>query len=280
MEFLAEKKSICEIGERLYQKGFAAANEGNLSLRVDDDKVLCTPTLICKGFMTPADICTVDMEGNQIAGTRKRTSEILLHLEVYRRRTDVKSVVHCHPPHATAFGVAREAIPVCVLPEPEIFLGEVPIAPYETPGGQDFAETILPFIPKTNTIVLANHGTISYESTIERAYWLTEILDAYCRILMLAKQLGGIQYLSNQHGAELLDMRRDWGFDDVRTHDDAGKPAQFAESWNQSDVSNRSFPAHPNATEPGAKRELPADLEWLVESISDRVAEKLQSTDG
>ena len=120
------KEQICEIGRRVYNKGFAAANDGNISIRVGENEVLCSPTMICKGFMKPEDICAVDLYGNQIAGTRKRTSEVLLHLAIMRARPDVKAVVHCHPPHATAFGVAREPIPQCVLPEVEVFLGEMP----------------------------------------------------------------------------------------------------------------------------------------------------------
>ena len=123
----ALKEQICEIGRRVYNKGFAAANDGNISIRVGENEVLCSPTMICKGFMTPDDICAVDLQGNQIAGKRKRTSEVLLHLAIMRARPDVKAVVHCHPPHATAFGVAREPIPQCVLPEVEVFLGEIPI---------------------------------------------------------------------------------------------------------------------------------------------------------
>ena len=116
------KEQICEIGRRVYNKGFAAANDGNISIRVGENEVLCSPTMICKGFMKPEDICAVDLEGNQIAGTRKRTSEILLHLAIMKARPDVKSVVHCHPPHATAFAVAREPVPQCVLPEVEVFM--------------------------------------------------------------------------------------------------------------------------------------------------------------
>src|SRR5712691_5665380 len=137
--------------------------------------------------MTPDDICAVDLEGKQIAGKRKRTSEVLLHLTIMKAREDVKAVVHCHPPHATAFAVAREPIPQCILPEIEVFMGEVPFAPYETPGGHPFANTVVPFLnpPGVNTIILANHGTVSFGPTLEQAYWKTEILDAYCRILLL-----------------------------------------------------------------------------------------------
>ena len=126
-------------------------------------------------FMTPDDICAVDLEGNQIAGKRKRTSEILLHLAIMKHRPDVKAVVHCHPPHATAFSVAREPIPQCVLPEIEVFMGEVPLAPYETPGGHEFANTVVPFLKSTNTIILTNHGTVSFGKSLEEAYWKTEI---------------------------------------------------------------------------------------------------------
>ncbi|TWU09312.1 L-fuculose phosphate aldolase [Symmachiella macrocystis] len=215
------KEQICEIGRRIYEKGFAAANDGNISIRVGENAVLCSPTMICKGFMTPEDICAVDLDGNQIAGTRKRTSEILLHLAIMKARPDVKSVVHCHPPHATAFAVAREPIPQCILPEIEVFLGEVPMAPYETPGGQEFADTVLPFLGKgTNTIILNNHGTVSFDVDLEKAYWKTEIVDAYCRILLLAKQLGPVSYLDERESRELLDLKKKLGFDDPRFHAD------------------------------------------------------------
>ena len=193
------KEEICDIGRRLYNRGFAAANDGNISYRLDENRVVCTPTQICKGFMKPDDLCIVDMEGNQIAGTRKRTSEIFLHLTIMKERPEVRSVLHCHPPYATAFGVAREAIPQCVLPEVDIYMGDVPIAKYAIPGGQEFADTVLPFIHKSDIIVLANHGTVSLGPTVEKAYWLTELLDAYCRILMIS---------SRPRQDELLQQRR------------------------------------------------------------------------
>ena len=202
---------ICEIGDRLYRRGFAAANDGNISVRQGDDQFLCTPTMHCKGFLKPADLCVVDLQGCQISGTKKPSSEIRLHLEIYKARPDVNSVVHCHPPHATAFAVAREPIPQGVLPEAEVFLGEVPIAPYETPGTQEFAETLLPFVQLTNVIVLANHGTVSFGENLEHAYWWTEILDAYCRILILARGLGNVQQLPADKVQELRELRTRWG---------------------------------------------------------------------
>jgi L-fuculose-phosphate aldolase len=162
-----------------------------------------------------------------------------------KARPDVQSVVHCHPPHATAFAVAREPIPQAVLPEVEVFLGEVPISPYETPGSKKFAETILPFVHKSNVIILANHGTVSYGESVERAYWWTEILDAYCRILILARQLGPIHHLSPQKTQELLDLKKKWGFTDPRLapdfQGDIRNNATFRSTWPVSGVQPRAF---------------------------------------
>jgi L-fuculose-phosphate aldolase len=210
------KEYICEIGRRVYAKGFAAANDGNISVRLNEREVLCTPTMVSKGFLKPADLCKVDYEGKQLAGERKRSSEILLHLAVYKHNPAVKAVVHCHPPHATAFAVAGEPIPKCVLPEVEVFLGEVPIAIYETPGTQKFADTIIPFVKKCNTIILANHGTVTFGPDLEKAYWNSEIIDAYCRILILARQLGRVNYFTDQQTRELLDLKKRLGYDDPR----------------------------------------------------------------
>src|SRR4051812_19679525 len=210
------KEEMCEIGRRVYHRGFAAANDGNITVRLNDREVLCTPTMVSKGYMKPDDICKVDYDGKQLAGKRKRTSEVLLHLVVYKLRPDVQAVVHCHPPHATAFAVAQEPIPKCVLPEVEVFLGEVPMAVYETPGNQKFAETILPYVKECNTIILANHGTVTFGPTLENAYFNSEIIDAYCKILILARQLGKVNYFTEQETRELLELKKRIGYDDPR----------------------------------------------------------------
>ena len=278
------KQEICEIGRRIYNKGFAAANDGNITCRVGESEVLCTPTMHSKGYLKVDDICTIDMQGKQIAGRKKRSSEALLHLEVYKARPDVRSVVHCHPPHATAFAVAREPIPQCVLPEVEVFLGEVPMTRYETPGGQAFADTIRPFVDKTNVIILANHGTLSYGECVERAYWWTEILDAYCRILMLARGLGGINYFDPQQERQLLDLKREWGFSDPRNtteHENCDLCANdvFRESWKQAGVERRAFQPPPPAGVGAAKStggtHATTDHEALIQLITTRVIEEL-----
>jgi L-fuculose-phosphate aldolase len=277
------KQDICEIGRRLYNKGFAAANDGNITVRISDNEVLCTPTMHSKGFLKPDDISTVDMTGKQIAGRKKRSSEALLHLEIYKNRPDVKSVVHCHPPHATAFAIAREPIPQCVLPEVEVFLGDVPITKYETPGGQAFADTIIPFVQKTNIIILANHGTVSYGTDVEQAYWWTEILDAYCRMLMLARGLGKVHYFSEDKERELLQLKQNWGWSDPRNtkeYEDCDICANdiFRESWKDSGVERRAFDAPPTmaakAKSAPAAREADSQ-EALIQAITERVVAEL-----
>jgi L-fuculose-phosphate aldolase len=276
------KQDMCEIGRRIYAKGFAAANDGNITVRIGENEVLCTPTMHCKGFLKPEDISTVDMTGKQIAGTKKRSSEALLHLEIYKQRADVKSVVHCHPPHACAFAIAREPIPQCVLPEVEVFLGDVPITKYETPGGQAFADTVLPFVQKTNVIILANHGTVSYGENVERAYWWTEILDAYCRMLMLAKGLGRVNYFDEGKERELLDLKQKWGWSDPRNTDeykncDVCANDIFRDSWKAAGIERKAFeappPMGPNAGKAAAVSNT--DQESLIRLITERVMAEL-----
>ena len=210
------KEQICEIGRRVYNRGFAAANDGNITVRLNEKEILCTPTMVSKGYMKPQDICKIDYDGKQLAGRRKRSSEALLHLTIYKANPKINAVVHCHPPHATAFAIAHEPIPKCILPEVEVFLGEVPMAVYETPGTQKFADTVRPYAKDSNTIILANHGTVSFAEELEKAYFNTEIVDAYCRMLILAKQLGRINYFTEQQTKELLDLKKKLGYDDPR----------------------------------------------------------------
>src|SRR5688500_16954403 len=272
------KQDMCEIGRRIYNKGFAAANDGNITVRTGENEVLCTPTMHSKGFLKPEDICTIDMTGKQLAGIKKRSSEALLHLEIYKARADVKSVVHCHPPHATAFAVAHEAIPQCVLPEVEVFLGDVPITKYETPGGQAFADTVLPFVQKCNVLILANHGTVSFGENVERAYWWTEILDAYCRILMLSRDLGRVNYLGDQKTRELLDLKTKWGWSDARLgpgmeNCDVCANDVFRSTWSQSGVERKAFEPPPPARPAAAKGT--SDQEELIHTITERVVAAL-----
>lgn len=274
------KEQICEIGRRVYAKGFAAANDGNISIRLNDKEVLCTPTMVSKGYLKCEDLCKVDYDGKQLAGTRKRSSEILLHLAIYRNNPEVNAVVHCHPPHATAFAVAHEPIPKCVLPEVEVFLGEVPIAEYETPGTQKFADTIIPFVKRCNTIILANHGTVTFGPDLEKAYWNSEIIDAYCKILILARQLGRVNYFTDQQTKELLDLKKRLGYSDPRTGDNCDlcgnniiqrgyrnyDPEPVAFKRDEAEMCKPSANGHPGKAN---------DLEELVRLVTDQVMKAL-----
>ena len=283
------KQEICDVGRRLCEKGFAAANDGNISYRLSEKEVVCTPTLISKGLMKPDDLCVVDMEGNQISGRRQRTSEVLLHLTIMKERPEIKAVVHCHPPHATAFGIAREPIPQCVLPEVEVFLGDVPITRYAMPGSEEFADTILPFVRKANAIILANHGTVSFDETLEKAYWGTEILDGYCRVLMLARGLGRINYFTEPEAQALLQLKQELGFKDPRSEMkscDICANDVFRDSWRQTGVQPRAFQPprflDPSSSSSGSNFNptvggtSSGDQEALIQAITDRVLAALK----
>lgn len=291
------KEFMCEIGRRVYAKGFAAANDGNITVRLNEKELLCTPTMVSKGFLKPDDICKVDYEGKQLAGKRKRTSEVFLHLAVYKNRPDVNAVVHCHPPHATAFAVAHEPIPKCVLPEVEVFLGEVPIAVYETPGDTRFANTIVPYVKNCNTIILANHGTVTFGPDLEKAYWNSEIIDAYCKILILAKQIGSVNYFDEQKTRELLALKKKLGYTDPRLDNpdcDICGEGVLAKADPKFVLEPRAFDRDEPAgvgridgyacecDEPSAngksKTALPAtDFDRLVQTITDQVMARLKS---
>jgi len=239
------KRQMCEIGRRIYQSGFVAANDGNISVRAGNGRYLCTPTGVSKGFLKPTDIAVVNDAGKQVEGAIPRTSEILLHLEIFHELDWVNAVVHAHPPHATAFAVAGIDVPSCILPEVEIFIGQVPLAEYDTPGGKDFAETILPYLRnKANTILLANHGAVACDSTLEKAYYHMETLDMYCRILLLSKEIGSVQQLPDQKVRELMDLKKQMGIADPRLDGDGELCSLSGSDEFLRGFSTRAIPQH------------------------------------
>jgi L-fuculose-phosphate aldolase len=282
------KELICEIGRRVYNKGFAAANDGNITIRLNEKEILCTPTMVSKGYMKPEDICKVDYEGNQLAGNKRRTSEVLLHLTVYKQRPDIHGVVHCHPPYATAFAVAREPIPKCILPEVEVFLGEVPMAEYALPGTQQFAETISPYLKDCNTIILANHGTVTFGPDLEKAYFNTEIIDAYCKILLLARQLGRINYFTEKETSDLLELKKRIGYDDPRfrmKNGDLCGNSIFERGYSDFVPEPHAFQRNNCSGQMCMVNDLPSsnghpepetDMEKLVQAITDQVMAQLK----
>lgn len=238
------KRQMCDIGRRIYDHGFAAANDGNISYRLGNGRYLCTPTGVSKGFLKPSDIAVVDDSGKQIGGSKPRTSEILLHLEIFHELPEINAVVHAHPPYATAFAVAGIEPPTGVLPEVEIFIGRTPIAAYDTPGSKDFAQTILPHLRnKANTILLANHGAVACDKSLEHAYFHLETLDMYCKILMLSRELGAVRQLPDDKVKELLSIKKRMGIADPRL--EGGELASLAGSDEfLKGFSTRAIPQH------------------------------------
>ncbi len=211
------KKRMCDIGRRIWEKDYVDGNGGNLTVRVGDNLVLCTPTLISKGFMKPEDICLVDIDGNQLAGTLKRTSEVNTHLGIMKRQPKAKSCVHAHPPHATAFAVASVKPPTCMIPEAEVFLGEIGLAPYETPGTPENARVVGEMGINHQSIIMENHGVITWGKDIEDAYWKMENTDAYCKTIWVASQLGnGLKTFGTDKLHDLIRIRQSLGMDDKR----------------------------------------------------------------
>jgi L-fuculose-phosphate aldolase len=213
----ALRAEIIAVGRKLWERKYVDGAGGNISARLNSEYVLCTPTMLSKGDLQPADICLTDLDGNILAGDRLRTSELLLHLEIYRSNPRARAVVHCHPPHATAFALTGSAPPNGYLSEFEFFIGPVAVAPYETPGTPGFAETIRPFVHDHNTILLANHGIVCWSDTVTHAEWLAEILETYCTMYLIAQQVGRpLQPIPEAKMQELLAAKRRLGWPDAR----------------------------------------------------------------
>jgi len=221
-QYTQERQEICEIGRRIWQRGFCGGNEGNHSLRLADDRVLCTPTGVSKGFMTPEMICLSDMQGNQVDQNACRlTSEVRIHLALYRARPDVKAVIHSHPSHALAFAMAGIPLPEGIHPEAEVFLGRVPLADYGTPSTDELAETLLPHLGNhTNTIMMQNHGVVCFEKSLTEAYYRLEVLDNYCKALLLSLQIGGPTILNHEKMMHLLQVKKQFNIEDNRAEED------------------------------------------------------------
>jgi L-fuculose-phosphate aldolase len=213
----AIKEEICSVGRKLWQRSYVDGNGGNISCRIGDNAVICTPTLLSKADVTPEDLCLVDLEGKQIAGSLPRTSEILLHLEIYKNVPQAKAVIHCHPPHATAYAITGTVPPTGVIPEFDVFVGSVAVARYETPGTREFAETVLPFVQKHNTILLGNHGIVCWADTPTHAEWCAENLETYCWTLLISRQLG-VPYhkIPPDKQQDLLAIKKRLGLPDPR----------------------------------------------------------------
>ncbi|MBC8094731.1 MAG: class II aldolase/adducin family protein [Akkermansiaceae bacterium] len=211
------KEQLCDIGRRLWGRAYVDGNGGNIAIRVGEDIALCTPTLVSKGFMKPEDMCLVDFEGNQLAGVKKRTSEILMHLQIMKRQPKAVATCHCHPPYSTGFAVAGLVPPTCMIPEYEVF-ASVAVAPYRTPGSPEMGQLVADLVDKHNTILMANHGVVSWShNSVEDAYFKMEILEAYCRTILVTAQLGvPAKTMTAPQLQDLLKIKQSLGIPDPR----------------------------------------------------------------
>ena len=207
------KKQMCEIGKRIYNRGMVAANDGNISVKISENEFLCTPTGISKGFMTPEFICKVDIDGNILFANKgfKPSSEIKMHLRVYKERPDVKSVVHAHPMYATGFAIAGIPLNQPIMPEAVIALGEVPIAAYGTPSTMEIPDAVSKYLQNYDAVLLENHGALTYGDSLLGAYHKMESVEFYAQLLYISRHLGGPQELSEEQVEKLYEIRRQFG---------------------------------------------------------------------
>ena len=201
------KQEICEVGHRLYNHGFVAANDGNISVKLNDNEFYCTPTGVSKGSLTPDMIIKIDAEGNKLEGTLNPSSEIKMHLRVFRERPDVNAVVHAHPPVATAFTVAGIPLDRYILPEAVLTIGDVPTCAYATPSTMEIPDSLMPYIQEHDAFMLKNHGALTVGNTLTRAFFTMEEVEFNAKIMKYAMELGRIEEISEKKMYELMDLR-------------------------------------------------------------------------
>ena len=205
------RADIVEVGRRMYARGYTASNDGNISVRLDDRRLLMTPKSVCKGFMTPQMLCITDLEGRKLEGERDPSSEIQMHLEVYRQRPDVRAVVHAHPPIATGFAVAGIPLDRAVLAEVVTTLGSVPIAEYATPSTKELPDAVRKYVKAHDGMLLANHGALTLGGDVYAAYFKMETIEHFAHISLVARLLGGERLLSREEVFRLQALRGNYG---------------------------------------------------------------------
>jgi len=261
------KQRICDMGSRLWTRDYTDGNGGNITIRVGDNLALCTPTLICKGFMKPEDMCLVDLDGNQLAGTRVRTSEAKTHFGIMKRQPAAKACVHAHPPHATAFAIANATIPSCLIPEAEVFLGKIGVAKYQTPGTAANADEVGEVGKDHQAVLMQNHGVIVWGKDVEDAYWKMENIDSYCRTVWIAAGLGtGLHRFTPSQAKELVELRMKLGMPDPRANLKECELCDANEFRPGAVCATTSAPA---VSEPNA------EVEALVQRLTDEIVRQL-----
>jgi L-fuculose-phosphate aldolase len=193
MQMIAEKKhreNIVRYGKYLYERGFIAATDGNLSVRLDEDRMLITPTCACKGMMEPEDLVITDLDGRKLEGERNVSSEIAMHLLIYAARPDVRGIVHAHPPTATGFAAAHIALDEPLISEVVLTIGPVPLAKYACPGTSALSDSLRPLVGGHNAILMANHGVVTYGDDLDQAFMNMETVEHFAKIALVARTAG------------------------------------------------------------------------------------------
>jgi L-fuculose-phosphate aldolase len=205
------RADIVEVGRRMYARGYTASNDGNISVRLGTDRLLMTPKSVCKGFMTPDMMCITDLEGRKLQGDRDPSSEMLMHLEVYRQRPDVQAVVHAHPPIATGFAVAGIPLNRAVLAEVLTTLGSIPIAEYATPSTKELPDAVRKYVKAHDGMLLANHGALTLGADLFSAYYKMETIEHFAKISLVARMLGNENLLARDEVVRLQELRGTYG---------------------------------------------------------------------
>jgi L-fuculose-phosphate aldolase len=205
------REEIVRIGRLMFDRGWIAANDGNITVRLPGDRILATPAGVCKGMLDAGDLILCDLEGRKIAGEREPTSEMGMHLAIYRTRPDAHAVVHAHPPVATGFAVAGKALNLGILPEVIVRLGCVPLVEYSTPGTPELGQSMLPYVGKYDALLLANHGAVAWAEELLQAFFRMETVEHYARISLVAELLGGARALPRVEIEKLFAARARYG---------------------------------------------------------------------
>jgi len=205
------REDICRFGKALHGRNYVAATDGNLSVRLDADAILCTPTMMSKGMMEPEDLVVVNMTGRRVSGRRNVSSEIAMHLMIYKLRPDVHGIAHAHPPTATGYAAAGLPLNQALVSEIVIALGCIPLARYATPGTAELTQALEPLVPNYDAILMANHGVVTYGSDLLQAYMKMETVEHFACITMVTHLLGRQQLLSDEDVSKLVVAREKYG---------------------------------------------------------------------
>lgn len=271
----AMREEICEIGRRVWQREYVAANDGNISVRLSEREILCTPTGVSKGFLTPDMLCVIDREGRVLrGGNLKPSSEIKMHRDFYDARPDVRAVCHAHPITATGFAVAGISLDRCTLPEVVITLGAVPLVKYGVPGTNELTQDILEnYIKDYDAFLLANHGVVTIGQSLMNAYYKMETVEHFAKITLAARQLGNENVFSPPRAQELVDARARYGVQAGAGCRIETENASYAPEVPMSGAANQSTPA---SNGNGELELSEAEVAQLVSAIARRVVGQIK----